>query len=284
VTDNHRPSDRATVERKQRALRAYDAWVKADLTPRRPRLIYLWISMAVAATLLIAAVLIIHGSTVGNRAEEERSPDDSAKDRVAADGVKDRILLQIRQLSLEQHIDVARAVEAGLSERLLTPAPEWMARKPMGPKTGVNRILNRGPFDGMISIRGGGAYFSFSKRSNSYDDSPQLAMQLWKFDSGFAGGDCGLVEPVPVQVQGVDAVSLSTFPSYFRQPARTFYQWHRQQRVRPASVVVGTVYLVRAVRWRDSDILAAFEVLEKDAYGVTFAWKVLQANAVPDRP
>ena len=53
------------------------------------------------------------------------------------------------------------------------------------------RILPRGRFDALIERRGGGAYWSFVKRDNSYDKEPDLELQQGMFMSGFYGGNEG---------------------------------------------------------------------------------------------
>ena len=40
---------------------------------------------------------------------------------------------------------------------------------------------------------------------------------------------------------------------------------------------------MRSVVWRDADVLAVFQILAKDEFSVTFAWKVLKNFPNPAR-
>lgn len=59
------------------------------------------------------------------------------------------------------------------------------------PDAGHARLLQRGRHDGMTTIRGEGAYFSFATRSNSHDDQPDIEWQHERFGTGFQGRNTG---------------------------------------------------------------------------------------------
>ncbi|MHC4163700.1 MAG: hypothetical protein ACYSUM_16355 [Planctomycetota bacterium] len=215
---------------------------------------------------------------------------------IAGDDLESAILARVKQLSVEEHADIVDTLRRELDKRLLTPPARWRRRVPPGEDSGVNRILNRGRFQGRTLVRGGGAYFSFTTHSNDYNREPDLELQQWRFTSGFAGGDYGLVEVAPVR--SLAKVEMKHVPDLFKLPAQRFYTEGRKRTVemrrmpvppglpRPSSkpeAVVGSVYVIRSVRWRESDLIAAFEVLERDEYGVTFAWKVLKRLSNPRR-
>lgn len=280
MTDDHRQSRGVLSDEKRRALDRYDAWVERELGGREGRRVRLLAVLGVAATILIAAVL------VRRMAQDEepgsgRDPAESGASPTDPDA-KEQIQAWVRQLPLPQHVEVARAVRAALDRRLLTPAKKWMSRKPAGADAGVNRILNRGRFETVTLVRGGGAYFSFSTRSNDYDHAPDLELQGWVFSSGFGGGDTGRVEII--DAGSLDAVTIHAVPPHLvTLPAMSFY--HAERRMQPSRppAMVGKVYVIRSVQWRTSDLIAAFQILEQDDNGVTFAWKVLKMLPVPHR-
>lgn len=169
-------------------------------------------------------------------------------------------------------------------------------RQPKG--VSVNRILNRGRFKNELGVRGGGAYFSFVTKSNDYDHVPNIELQQWKFSSGFAGSDFGLVKVLGVE--SLAKAGLNNVPDLLKLPAQQFYKlgrdhwrqlWQQQNRrsaqgpPEPANppADVGKVYVVRSVLWRDADVLAAFQILARDEFGVTFAWKILRSFPNPGR-
>src|SRR6185436_13631471 len=82
-------------------------------------------------------------------------------------------------LKLDDEIALMKRIQRSLTTRLLTPPEEaWRGFDELRGRSdaGLARILHRGLFAGMVTPREGGAYWSFTKRSNSYDESPQLEL------------------------------------------------------------------------------------------------------------
>ena len=124
--------------------------------------------------------------------------------------------------------------------------------------------------------RGGGAYFSFTTRTNDYNKEPDLSLEQWRFLSGFYGGNRGYV--IKLGAESIAEVSLDDVPKEFlAQDPKTLGQETRE----PAEA--GGLYAVRSIRWDESDLLAALQVLERDENGLTFAWKVLKHFEKPVR-
>jgi hypothetical protein len=187
----------------------------------------------------------------------------------------------VSRLSAKEQKRIADATRAILRKRLLEPLGGYArAYDKVDKSIRVNRILNRGLFEGSDLPRGGGAYFSFTERSNDYNDSVHLGMELWQFRSGFAGGDVGVVVEVPAK--GIREVSAKDTPAKLRLAANKFEAHCRVAATQPRAAP-GQLYIVRAVRWDEHDIVVAFEVLQKDRYGVTFAWKILNRQPAPKR-
>jgi hypothetical protein len=182
------------------------------------------------------------------------------------------------ELSVQDKVELLAEQRAGLEAELLTPAPELLLEHAALVQTEgvrVNRLLNRGLFDDVTLVRGGGAYFSFTSLTNDYNQGPDLELQAWAFFSGFAGGNWGHV--VRLDAQSLLEVGLEDVPAELRAeepPPRS--------RKRPEVVEVGSVHAVRSIRLGESDLLVALEVLQRDEHGVTFAWKLLAEFAVPE--
>ncbi len=92
------------------------------------------------------------------------------------------------------------------------------------PDTGYGRILESGRFEGVVSMRGGGAYYSFATKSNSYDREPDLCLAQGQLSSGFYGGSSGFV----VNLGGVDFEDLCTTesraPAFLQEKERTVWE------------------------------------------------------------
>src|SRR5262245_44832920 len=88
------------------------------------------------------------------------------------------------------------AVRRRLNSRLLA-VPEGVrleyASVLAAPDAAIGRILPRGKFEDLLEVRGGGAYWSFATKSNSYDKSPDLELQSGNFSSGFYGSATGFL-------------------------------------------------------------------------------------------
>jgi hypothetical protein len=162
--------------------------------------------------------------------------------------------------------------------------------------TGLCRLLPREVFDGLLPTRGGGAYYSFTKRSNSYNSTPQIELGQGHLSVGFAGADYGYLTSLgDVPLEGVtlehDAaqflVSLKT-PS--AEPAAR--EAHRKvaggfegsgyvyKTNLPA--LVNSTYIVRAISYGEVDTLVAFKVVRQDSDGsMVLLWKTLKTFPIP---
>ncbi len=83
-------------------------------------------------------------------------------------------------------------------------------------------------------------------------------------------------------VKGIRDVSAKDVPKELLLPVAKFDE-HRRVAAATPRAVTGQLYMVRAVEWDEHDIVVAFEVLQKDRYGVTFAWKILERQPTPKR-
>lgn len=279
MTDNAH-TEPTTRERKRAAVAKYDAWVESDLRSTRKRnLSRIGVGVAIAATVVIGATQVW----------QRTAPDDALIDPATSPATLSSMLgsdwdafdKELRKLPLPKHVQLVRVAQSALEDRLLIGPARWWMRLLGDADGGICRILNRGQ-SGLVSLPGGGAYFSFTSRSNSYDKEPDLELQGWAFRSGFAGGDVGVV--VKLDRPSVDVVTLSALPQLLRaESATAFERAARARSVKAPEAVVGGVYAVRSVRWGKSDLIAAFEVLDRGEYGISFVWTLLETRPTPTR-
>ena len=142
-----------------------------------------------------------------------------------------------------------------------------------------------------IGFRGGGAFYSFSTGSHSYNKTPQI--QLYdtsaKFSTGFAGMDYGFFvdlgarDLTAIDLNAVETQYFLTYQSpVLEKDIRTEYHsshgrhigGFRTYQFLPA--VAGHTYLLRAFNFPEADTLVALQVLKIDNDGgTTIAWKRL---------
>jgi RNA polymerase sigma-70 factor (ECF subfamily) len=198
-----------------------------------------------------------------------------------------------------------REALAARAARMVLDVPEELASKfaayAAEPHGGLARIAERSRWDGLLSMDGGGACWSFTQRSNDYQKEAQIMLQDGRFSAGFAGSDRGYVLdlgevameqvstrgrspaldergqesaaflwsliPSPISAQGKDLAISAEDQARARE---------LELDARGAPAVVGHSYLVRCVQPGRRDVLAAFEALARDEGAMTIAWKILR--------
>ena len=164
------------------------------------------------------------------------------------------------------------------------------------PGTGLCRLLPRETYDGLLAIRGGGAYYSFTKRSNSYDSTPQISWQQGSLLTGFYGANYGYIASLgDIALEGLGpdheaAQFLASTKTPTAEPAaREAYRklaggiegaGYVYKNCLPA--LVDSTYVLRAISYGEADVLVAFRVIRKDSDGsVVLAWKILKTFQIP---
>jgi hypothetical protein len=172
------------------------------------------------------------------------------------------------------------------------------------PDTGVIRLLPREQFDSdvqkkspkILSIRGGGAYYSFVRLTHEYGWGSDISLEMGHLSVGFAGADYGMlvnigdVDLETLSIDSPDAAALARYQAVSTEPAARV----EQRRVATGTVVEGlnvknrvflevkATYLVRSISFDRSDTLVGFKVLRKDSDGsVIIAWKLLHSYPTP---
>lgn len=200
---------------------------------------------------------------------------------------------------IEKDIEVLREQLKQKELEFLSPSAEDRARFAeflLQRDTGLARILPREKYREKLTLREGGAYYSFTKLSNSYDRHPQIGLEQEQLSTGFAGADFGFLVSlgdVPLESAGLDHESTQYLaalvpptaePEAREQQRRSGYGFaigpHRYKGRLP--VIVNGTYILRCISYEDSDVLVAFRVVRQDADGsVILLWKKLREFSTP---
>lgn len=164
------------------------------------------------------------------------------------------------------------------------------------PDTGLIRILPREKFDGALSTRGGGAYYSFVRLVHEYGFGSDLSLEQSNFKVGFAGADFGFM--VSLGSTDLNSVTLDhpgvKYLASFAAPlveaeARQQYQRSGQGFTengffykQSLPVTQNAAYALRSIGYGDSDVLIAFRSVREDTDGSRILqWKLLRWFSTP---
>lgn len=170
-------------------------------------------------------------------------------------------------------------------------------------KTGLIRLMPREIYDWQtyntpkqVSIRGGGAYFSFFHRAHEYGYGSDLELDQNKLSVGFAGAQYGMIADlgdVPIDSIAEDDARLVFMSNY--EPRTLESEARDEYRRFSAGVTIDdftyrrrtparsqNTYLLRSIDFRRSDLLVAFRVTRIDTDGsAIIAWKLLKTFPTP---
>ena len=206
-----------------------------------------------------------------------------------------RLLDEIESLQKQGIADKKQLADLfNKEDQFLSPAREDSARFAVflqQPDTGLIMLNPRGLYDKTLTIRGGGAYYSFLRLTHEYGYGSDIELQNNSFSVGFAGADWGFMTALPDTP--IESVTLETagvrFPARFNAPrfepdAREWYRasgrgFNRDgfdyKRMLPAAV--DTSYILRSISYNGGDVLVVFRPVRKDADGsMTILWKILK--------
>lgn len=205
---------------------------------------------------------------------------------------QDRDKLQNEIQSLREQLKVKE-------EELLAPSAEDRARFAeflSQRDTGIARLMPREKYRDKLTIREGGAYYSFTRQSNSYDGDPQIALEQGMLSTGFAGADFGFLTSMgdaPLEQVGLASQAVS-YLAEFVAPAPELSAREQQRRTsagfidagqtyrRSLPVVINHTYIVRSISYERFDVLVAFRVVRKDTDGsLILLWKKLKEFPTP---
>jgi hypothetical protein len=183
-------------------------------------------------------------------------------------------------------------LEPALEDR--TSFAELLAQK----DTALIRLMPREGFDqkNKLSIRGGGAYYSFTRLTHEYGYGSDISLERGNLSVGFAGASYGMlanIGDIPLDGVTLDTPSVRVLAQH--ATPRLLSQARVEQRRASEGMVIEKVvyqgvvvaiinstYILRSVDYGNSDVLVAFRVVRKDADGsLILAWKMLKRFEVP---
>jgi hypothetical protein len=154
----------------------------------------------------------------------------------------------------------------------------------------VFRIMPRETYEKKITIRGGGAYYSFTRKTHEYGYGSDIELQQGNLSVGFAGADYGFIYDLgetPL-ADVTKETNEASFLAGYKPPTIITEIRSEQDKARNYEVnnltykenlraVVGHTYILRSINFGDSDILVAFRVQRKDTDGsLIIFWKPLE--------
>ncbi|HKG14317.1 MAG TPA: hypothetical protein VKB12_13400 [Pyrinomonadaceae bacterium] len=165
------------------------------------------------------------------------------------------------------------------------------------PGTGLVRLLPREKWDGKLSTRGGGAYYSFTRQRHEYDYGTNVGFEQGMLSARLAGASFGFMTnlgDVSLETVTTDAEAVQFMASYktpaFEPDARKSQAQFSGAGFEAGGVAykdtvpasVGSTYALRSVEYNNSDVLVVFRVLRKDSDGsVVLLWKMLEEFPKP---
>jgi hypothetical protein len=207
---------------------------------------------------------------------------------------------------LQQQIEAKRYELKTLEQQFLEPSAEdkatyaaYLGHKDMG----LFRLLPRKNWDEnamkaaeLLSLRGGGSFYSFTKQSHDYNSLPDIALERGELLVGFAGANYGMMTnlgEVPLESISLEEPHATFLASYqvpsvepkARTEARRFSAGSTEDgslyKARMKAEVRST-YLLRSINFSGSDVLVALRIMRKDSDGsVIIVWKLLKNYPIP---
>ena len=207
-----------------------------------------------------------------------------------------------------QEIQVKRAELQTLEKLFLGPSEEDRAAYAeflRQPDTGLIRLLPREVYDSEVykknnktlTIRGGGAYYSFTRLTHEYGNGSDIQLESGDLSVGFAGANYGMLttlgdvplDEITIEHPSVRFMSAYSVPSeepqarleYRRFATGTAIDGVLYKTRQP--VEVKSTYLLRSINYSTADVLVAFRVVRKDTDdSVIIAWKLLKKYPKPE--
>jgi hypothetical protein len=204
---------------------------------------------------------------------------------------------------LQKEIVAKRAELAKLEKAFLSPSEEDRATYADSLRqtdTGLIRLLPRETYDSRnfegMTLRGGGAYYSFKDRTNEYVNSSDISLEQGQLSTGFAGANYGMLANlgnVPLESVSLEEAAAQTLAQYTPAPDEPHARIE-QRRMSEGATINGvgfknrqslrldSTYVLRSVNYHASDVLVAFRVVRIDNDdSVIILWKLLKKYPTP---
>ncbi|HEX8396952.1 MAG TPA: hypothetical protein VF644_05970 [Pyrinomonadaceae bacterium] len=198
-----------------------------------------------------------------------------------------------------KEIESLREQIKGRENVLLEPAAEdrtSYAQFLQQPDTGLIRLLPREKYDNKLTMRGGGAYYSFSRLTHEYGYGSDISLEQGDLSVGFAGADYGMLAKLgEVRIEDVTLENPIVQHLTGHKPPTTEPEARIEQRraseatmkkdavyKRRMTAIAGNTYVLRSVNYGNSDMLVAFKIVRQDDDdSLILAWKMLKKFPTP---
>ncbi len=154
----------------------------------------------------------------------------------------------------------------------------------------VFRLMPREKYDRKLTINGGGAYYSFTRKISEYGRGSDVALEQNYLSVGFAGADYGFIYDfgdIPLADVSKDTNEAGFLVDYkpptreieVRSEARKAQNYDVNGTIykRRVPAVVGHTYVLRSISFDDWDILVALKIHRSDKDGsLIIFWKMLE--------
>ena len=209
---------------------------------------------------------------------------------------------QSREDILKQ-IEAKRAELDVLEKRFLSPSEEDKARYAdflRQPHTGLIRLLPREKYDrdakGAMTIRGGGAYYSFVRLTHEYGYGSDIELSNGVLSTGFAGANYGIItslgdtplENVSLESAAAQVLAAHVPPGELPKARIEQRKWSNGETVDSANyrnrvgLAANSTYLLRAIDYETSDVMVAFRVVRVDSDdSAVILWKLMKKYPTP---
>ena len=168
------------------------------------------------------------------------------------------------------------------------------------PDTGLIRLLPRGIYEGGnfggMTLRGGGAYYSFKDRTNEYVNSSDISLEQGQLNTGFAGANYGMLAnlgKMPLESVSLAVGAAQTLAQYTPAPDEPHARIEQRRMSEGATIngvsykdqqplELNSTYLLRSVNYQASDTLVALRVVRiDDDHSALILWKLLKQYPTP---
>jgi hypothetical protein len=159
----------------------------------------------------------------------------------------------------------------------------------------VFRIMPREKYDRKLTISGGGAYFSFARKTSEYGQGSDIELSQGYLSVGFAGADYGFIYDLG-ETSLADVSDDSggvTFLINYKPPTnepvirieqRKDHEYESDGILykRRLPGIVGHTYILRSILFDRYDVLVALKIHRKDTDGsLVIFWKLIKNFEMP---
>jgi hypothetical protein len=220
----------------------------------------------------------------------------SAQEQTREHKIRELQTLKTKIEQMESQLEEAETRRDEIERDVIAPSENDIAEAKKE-NASVFRIFPRGLLEDKISVRGGGAYFSFTNESHDYNDTPQIELQGNEFLVGFAGADYGFItdlggvslSEINGQTKAVKSLIEYRPPTAEKEArneyrkANTGFEIEKTKYARQIPAIVGHTYALRAISYDEADVLVVFKVHrsdERDGSLIIF-YKIIENFAPP---